>query len=323
MMNLMNIVRRAALLCAFSLVAGAAVAQTRGEVEGFATGQIRRVSKPVVAPTAQPKVEDIPEHKPVEWVRIAEVQAKYTPKFQYGARGGVSALKLINTSEINNKGVGGRQYAVKNSCVYVYQDTPRKERQNRVSWNVAAFGRYNFGGGQGNLQVELQFNENRYETVLINEQWDPSKRIMTGTVYDRSIDIPIMLGWKYSIFRLYFGPSIKAWTGYKTANEGTVKLLNTETKQYETLPVNVKNVGFDINNPGAFRDFGLQKITLDHSLIHFVCGLSFEFSNVVFDARYTTPFVGPKQQYYSFNNPVPLEYSLMMHAFQFSFGFMF
>lgn len=307
------------ILCLVSTVVVGA--QVRGEVEGFGTGQIRKVHKPVKAPTAVdlPNVEK-PEPSP-EWVRVAEMQAKYTPKFQYGIRGGISALKLTNSAEMDGKGLGNNMLAIKNSCRYIYQDTPRKERQNRVSWNVSAFGRYNFGGGMGNLQLELNYSENRYETALVNHKWDPDKLITTGTIYDRTINIPVLIGWKYSIFRIYLGPSFRVYSNYKTQNMGEVeKSVDGVVGRYK---VNVDNINIDLDNPGYFEDFPLQSISVKHRWLRVACGVSFEFSNVVIDARYTSSFLPATQRYYSFGNAVPTEYDLLMHNFEFSVGVMF
>ena len=52
--------------------------------------------------------------------------------------------------------------------------------------------------------------------------------------------------------------------------------------------------------------------------------LSFEFANVVIDARYVTPFKRPNQEFYSFNNPkASATYKLTYHQLQFSVGVMF
>jgi hypothetical protein len=307
------------LLCIATSLVGRA--QVRGEVEGFATGQIRKVHQPVKAPTATsaPKVAE-PEHSP-EWVRVADMMARYTPKFQYGIRGGISALKLAASEEMY-KGLAGNQLAIKNSCRYIYQDTPRSERQNRVSWNLTAFGRYNFGGGMGNLQVELNYSENRYETALVNHKWDPDKLISTGTVYDRTINIPVVVGWKCSIFRMYVGPSFRVFSHYKTKNIGESDFKD-ENGNMVRVPVNVANINIDPNNPGKFEDVALQYIKIKHPWFRVACGISFEFSNVVIDARYTTSFRSATQQYYSFGNPNPVEYGLLMHNFEFSVGVMF
>lgn len=150
-----------------------AQAQVRGEVQGFGTGQIRKVHQTVKAPTAPDVVTNEPDHNP-EWVRVAEMMSKYTPRFQYGVRGGISALKLVNSEEIDGKGLAGGMLAILNSSKYIYQNTPRSQRQNRVSWNLTAFGRFNFGGGMGNIQLELNYAENRYETAVVNQNGTPT-----------------------------------------------------------------------------------------------------------------------------------------------------
>ncbi|MBP3425971.1 MAG: hypothetical protein J6K81_04555 [Rikenellaceae bacterium] len=299
-------------------------AQTRGEVTGIATGQIRKVEKPVTATkSADYDINAKRGEQSAEWVRVAEHTKRFTPRFQYGVKGGINGLVLNNSAAMNEKGVGNRQYSVNNSCKYYYEDTPRSERQNRVSWNISAFGRFNFG--QGNLQAEINFNENRYETVLINQTWSPDKRIMTGTIYDRSIDIPVLIGWKYSIFRLYVGPQFRVWTKYNTANEGTFEYKDPSMDgQIIKLETNVKNVGFDPNKPDQeFDKFGLQRVEIDHSVVHFAMGMSFEFSNVVIDARYVTPFKRPVQNFYSFNNNIPISYKLSYHTIQVGVGVIF
>ena len=316
-----------ALASAMILMAGlsGAKAQTRGEVTGFATGQIRKVEKPVAA--TRPAGYDVDSKRgeqPAEWVSVAQRTKQFTPKFQWGFKGGINALVLDNSAESDGKGLANKHYSIINSDKYYYEDTPRSERQWRVSWNVSAFGRYNFG--TGNLQAELNFTENRYETVLINTLWSPDKRIMTGTIYDRSIDIPVMIGWKYSIFRLYLGPQFKVWNSYHTANEGTFDYADpTLGGQKVTLPVNVKNVGFNPNKPDQEIDkFGLQRVNVNHNVMHFVGGMSFEFANIVIDARYVTPFKRPNQEFYSFNNPkASATYKLTYHQLQFSVGVMF
>ena len=300
-------------------------AQTRGEVTGIATGQIRKVERPVTAShPADYDVDSKRGEQPAEWVSVAQRTKQFTPKFQWGVKGGVNALVLDNSAESDGKGLANKHYSIINSDKYYYEDTPRSERQSRVSWNVSAFGRYNFG--TGNLQAEVIFTENRYETVLINTLWSPDKRIMTGTIYDRSIDIPVMIGWKYSIFRLFIGPQLKVWNSYRTANEGTFDYKDpTLGGKKVTLPVNVANVGFNPNNLDEEMDkFGLQGVNVNHNLVHFVCGMSFEFSKVVIDARYVTPFKRPQQEFYSFNNPVPsATYKLTYHQLQFSVGVLF
>ena len=316
-----------ALASAMILMAGlsGAKAQTRGEVTGFATGQIRKVEQPVTA--TRPAGYDVDSKRgeqPAEWVSVAQRTKQFTPKFQWGFKGGINALVLDNSAESDGKGLANKHYSIINSDKYYYEDTPRSERQWRVSWNVSAFGRYNFG--TGNLQAEVNFTENRYETVLINTLWSPDKRIMTGTIYDRSIDIPVMIGWKYSIFRLYLGPQFKVWNSYRTANEGTFDYADpTQGGKIETLPVNVKNVGFNPNKLDEEMDkFGLQRVNVDHNVVHFVGGMSFEFSNVVIDARYVTPFKRPNQEFYSFKNPVAsATYKLTYHQLQFSVGVIF
>ena len=300
-------------------------AQTRGEVTGFATGQIRKVERPVTAATPTDyDVDSKRGEQPAEWVSVAQRTNQFTPQFHWGFKGGINALVLDNSAESDGKGLANKHYSIINSDKYYYEDTPRSERQWRVSWNVSAFGRYNFG--TGNVQAEVNFTENRYETVLINTLWSPDKRIMTGTIYDRSIDIPVMIGWKYSIFRLYLGPQFKVWNSYNTANEGTFDYADpTLGGQKVTLPVNVKNVGFNPNKPDEEIDkFGLQRVNVKHNLVHFVGGMSFEFSNVVIDARYVTPFKRPNQEFYSFNNPTPsATYKLTYHQLQFSVGVIF
>ena len=316
-----------ALASAMILMAGlsGANAQTRGEVTGFATGQIRKVEKPVTA--TRPAGYDVDSKRgeqPAEWVSVAQRTKQFTPKFQWGVKGGLNALVLENSAESDGKGLANKHYSIINSDKYYYEDTPRSERQWRVSWNVSAFGRFNFG--TGNLQAEVNFTENRYETILINTLWSPDKRIMTGTIYDRSIDIPVMIGWKYSIFRLYLGPQFKVWNSYRTANEGTFDYADpTLGGQKVTLPVNVANVNFNPNKPDQEIDkFGLQRVNVDHNVVHFVGGMSFEFSNVVIDARYVTPFKRPNQEFYSFNNPNPsATYKLTYHQLQFSVGVIF
>lgn len=297
-------------------------AQVRGEVQGFGTGQIQRVYKPVKAPTAVDVPAEAITPSNAEWVRVAEMQAKYTPTFQYGIRGGISALKLTNSEDMDGKGLAGNQLAIKNSCKYIYQNTPRKERQNRVSWNLTAFGRYNFGNKQGNIQLELNYSENRYETALVNQKWDPSKLVTTGTIYDRTLNIPVLIGWKYSIFRMYFGPSFRVYSNYKTHNMGEADFKD-ENGQMVRVPVNVANVNIDPNSPGKFEDVALQYIKIKHPWFRVACGVSFEFSKVVIDARYTTSFRAASQEYYSFGNPNPIAYDLTMHNFEFSVGVMF
>ena len=299
-------------------------AQTRGEVTGIATGQIRKVEKLVTAShPADYDVDSKRGEQPAEWVSVAQRTKHFTPKFQWGFKGGVNVLVMDTSAESDGKGLANNHYSIINSNSYYYQDTPRRERQNRVSWNVSAFGRYNFG--TGNLQVELNFTENRYETVMINQLWSPDKRIMTGTIYDRSIDIPVLLGWKYSIFRLYIGPQAKVWNSYRTANEGTFEYVDpSQGGKKVPLSVNVANVGFNPNDPDEEMDkFGLQRVNVDHNVMHFVMGMSFEFSNVVIDARYVTPFKRPNQEFYSFNNPDPTTYKLTYHQLQFSVGVLF
>ena len=85
------------------------------------------------------------------------------------------------------------------------------------------------------------------------------------------------------------------------------------------------NVGFNPNNLDEEMDkFGLQRVNVNHNLVHFVCGMSFEFSKVVIDARYVTPFKRPQQEFYSFNNPDPsATYKLTYHQLQFSVGVLF
>ena len=296
-------------------------AQTRGEVTGIATGQIRKVEKPVTA--TRPAGYDVDSKRgeqPAEWVSVAQRTKQFTPKFQWGFKGGINALVLDDSAESDGKGLANKHFSIKNEVRY----TPRSKRdEHHLSWNVSAFGRYNFG--TGNLQAEVNFTENRYETILINE-WDPDKGITTGTIYDRSIDIPVLIGWKYSIFRLFLGPQLKVWNSYRTANEGTFDYKDPSLGgQKITLPVNVKNFGFDPNNSnGAWDKFGLQGINVNHNLVHFVCGMSFEFSKVVIDARDVTPFKRPQQEFYSFNNPEPsATYKLTYHQLQFSVGVLF
>ncbi len=296
-------------------------AQVRGEVQGFGTGQIRKVHQPVKAPTAPDIVTTEPERNP-EWVRVADMMAKYTPRFQYGIRGGVSALKLKNSEEMDGRGLAGGMLAIINSGKYIYQETPRKERQNRVSWNLSAFGRFNFGGGMGNIQLELNYAENRYETAVVNQRWNPDKLISTGTVYDRSLNIPLLIGWKYSIFRMYLGPSFRVYTNFKTHNMGEADFKD-EDGVMQRVPVNVANINIDPNDAGKFEDIALQYIKMKHPWFRFACGVSFEFSKVVIDARYTTSFRAAQQEYYSFGNPNPIVYDLTMHNFEFSVGVMF
>jgi len=318
--------RLSALVAAMVLLGGLMTninAQTRGEVTGFATGQIRKVEKSVSATTPENyNINAGRGEKKAEWVREAETAKKFTKQFEFGVKGGINGLILQNSAAMNENGLGNRQYSVNNSCKYYYEDTPRSERQNRVSWNVAAFARFNFG--QGNLQAEVLFNENRYETVLINSLWSPDKRIMTGTIYDRSIDIPILIGWKYSIFRLYVGPQFRVWSKFNTANEGTFDYVDPNTKEIKPLKVNVENIGFDPNNPDKeFEKFGLQTVNVDHSVVHFAAGMSFEFANVVIDARYLTPFKRPIQEFYGFDSQTPTRYKLSIHTIQVALGVKF
>lgn len=281
------------LMCAETLSAQV----TRGEVEGIATGRVRSTKA-----SSAGAVSDFERgESDKEWINVADQQRENMRRFQFGARGGVSGLVIKNAATVNIHGLGGNAYQILNRCKYIDETTPRSERQNRVSWNVSAFGRFNFGKG-GNLQLELNYDENRYETKLANQS-DPDKFITTGTIYDRSLHIPVLIGWKYSVFRMYMGPQFRVWNQYKNSNTGDALKHNIDSSD---ILYNFKNV------------------EIDHSLVEFVAGFAIEVSYFVLDFRYYTPFKQPVQKFYtSAASDASTDFKLGMHSFQVSMGFMF
>lgn len=277
-------------LMAFGSTASAQV--VRGEVGGIPSGGRLNASSAYSVDTTR-------HESSKEWVSVAAQQRENRKTFEFGVKGGISGLAIKNAASVDIKGLGGNTYQIINRCRYIDENTPRSERNNRVSWNVSAFGRYNFGVG-GNLQVEVNYNENRYETRL-TYQSDPDNYMSTGTVYDRAVKIPLLIGWKYSFFRMYMGPQFNVWTSYKN--------------QYEPLKQGVTDPSL-----GLFR---LQDVNVKHSLVEFTCGFAFEIQHFLIDFRYYTPFKEPVQRFYSEGNNEPTEFKIGMHTFQVSVGAMF
>ncbi|UKI39851.1 MAG: PorT family protein [Alistipes putredinis] len=115
-------------------------------------------------------------------------------RFEWGVKGG------INTSGITNKSQTAFTQRFEGIGIYDVKNTNKG-----VGWQVGAFGRVNFS--EFNLQLEVLYSNSRSINTMMTLSDNPDAAI-TNAVTFHNIDIPLELGFKFSIFRIYFWSAV-------------------------------------------------------------------------------------------------------------------
>ena len=168
---------------------------------------------------------------------------KKTPLIQWGVKGGLNTQSL--------KLWGDMQQKVGNFFI-------PKVSTSGAGWTVGIVGRVNLG--RFNIQPELLWWQNSYSLELHAENFDDI--ITTGDVVHRSLELPVVFGWKYSVFRLYLGPQFSLW------NKKSYTMEHKQHSGSELVP------------------FEEADLYLESPSVRFVCGVSFEFWHVTLDIRH-------------------------------------
>jgi hypothetical protein len=215
-----------------------------------------------------------------QWQMEAIRKQLLKPRLQWGVKGGVSFPSV--------KSLGDFQFMVSGEW----------RAQTRIlgaGYQVGGFGRVNID--QFNIQAELLFWQYQYETDMLRQD-DPDNRYSTGKVRDRSIVVPILFAWQYSIFRMYVGPQI---TLYRNVG-------------YDYIPAITTNDGHQLV---------IQDIKTPQPYVRIIAGVGFEFWKMSLDIRYINNIRRTEQVIRVQDEDKPIGFDMMWQYFQLSAGFIF
>ena len=228
------------------------------------------------------------ENKEVKaWEATAYAERQMQKRFEWGVKGG------INTSGITKR--SQTAFTQRFEGIGVYEGI--KNSNKGVGWQVGAFGRVNFS--EFNLQLEVLYSNSRSINTMMTLPSDADIPI-TNAVTFHNKDIPLELGFKFSIFRIYFGPQ------FSIPLPSSVDFDNAKAKEFMD---------------GTDGGYVINKVDFKNPNIFFHWGVSFEFWHAVIDIRNVVPFEKSRQRFY-IHDRCNSE-SMRLNSWQFMLGFKF
>ena len=219
------------------------------------------------------------------WEAQDYAERQMQKRFEWGVKGGINTSGITRSSQT--------AFTQKFEGIGIYEGI--KNSNTGVGWQVGAFGRVNFG--KFNMQLEAMYHNSRVVNTFMTLPQSPDVAITNAAVF-RSIDIPLELGFKFSIFRFYFGPQ------FSIPLASSVTFDNTKAKEF------VESIG---------DGYVINKVDFDHPDIFFQWGVSFEFWHVVIDVKNVLPFEKSRQRFYILDRCN--SETMRLNSWQFSLGF--
>lgn len=221
------------------------------------------------------------------WQAQDYAQRQLQKRFEWGVKGGVNTMGITKKSQVafntQFENIGGI-YKVNNN-------------NTGVGWQIGAFGRVNFG--KFNIQLEALYHNSRNISTLMHTDDAPDCDIKSDITFG-SIDIPVELGIKFSIFRIYLGPQ------FSIPLNPSYKLDNTAAKEYMSAVDN---------------GYVIDKVNFVNPSVFFHWGVSFEFWHLVIDVRNVVPFKKSSQEFHILERTT--SENMRLNSWQFMLGFKF